>query len=352
MHPLLSDSYYTVRPFLPRQLQILLRSWHARVKRRSTASGWPDCQTAAPAPPFWPGWPRGKRFALVLTHDVETEAGVAQCERLARLEEDRGLRSAFGFVPRRYRTPDRLRLDLAARGFEIVVHGLYHDGKDFRDRATFERRRGPINAALRDWGARGFSSASMLHDPRWLAELDIEYSLSSYDADPFEPQQCQAGRLFPYWVESPGAGRAGFLEMPYTLPQDFTLFVLLKEPSNALWLRKLDSIARHGGMALVKAHPDFMSFGGSRHNRYPASFYSGFLDAVQERYGTEVWYAKPAEVAEFWRGLASPAGPSRLAPNTALCARCQSANAAGWLNDYAPAGGEKAMAASRGHQVA
>ena len=49
--------------------------------------------------------------------------------------------------------------------------------------------------------------------------------------------------------------RKGYIELPYTLPQDFTLFVLLQEKTPKTWMKKLDWIAEKGGMALVNVHP-------------------------------------------------------------------------------------------------
>jgi hypothetical protein len=51
------------------------------------------------APQNWPGWPEGKKFAFVLTHDVENCAGLANYRSLAHLEIELGFRSSFNFVP-------------------------------------------------------------------------------------------------------------------------------------------------------------------------------------------------------------------------------------------------------------
>jgi hypothetical protein len=42
-----------------------------------------------------------------------------------------------------------------------------------------------------------------------------------------------------------------YVELPYTLPQDSTLFLVLRELNNDIWKHKLDWIAMNGGMALV-----------------------------------------------------------------------------------------------------
>ena len=139
-----SRLYYTLKPVVPRWLQIGLRRRVASWWYRGEHQWWPVSETAAGSPPNWPGWPGGARFAVVLTHDVESQAGVAGAEEVANLEERRGFRSAFGFVPLRYQTPERLREGLAARGFEVMVHDLYHDGKLYRDWQSFADRREAI----------------------------------------------------------------------------------------------------------------------------------------------------------------------------------------------------------------
>lgn len=335
---LLGEWYYTVKPFIPRRIQIQIRRQVARHVSERGRHGWPISEEAGAQPPSWPGWPKGKRFALVLTHDVELDFGVSRCEQLADLEEDRGFHSAFGFVPLRYLTPDSLRGGLVRRGFEIMVHDLYHDGKLFRNERIFAERLGPINAFLKEWGTRGFSSGAMHHDLPWISQLDIDYSSSTYDVDPFEPQSCGVCRIFPYWVQAPSGEGRNFVELPYTLPQDFTLFVLLGEETNAIWRQKLDWIAEKGGMALIKTHPDYMAFRGKdeRMDRYPVELYTDFLDYARTRYGGEYWLAQPSEVSHYWRGLQPPAvaGANTILAAETFCASCKRAQAKGWLSHY------------------
>jgi hypothetical protein len=70
------------------------------------------------------------------------------------------------------------------------------------------------------------------HNLEWIGELDIEYDLSTFDSDPVEPQPDGVGTIFPFCFEGKD-GRPGYVEMPYTLVQDFTLFILIKKN---LWL--------------------------------------------------------------------------------------------------------------------
>jgi hypothetical protein len=221
-----------------------------------------------------------------------------------------------------------------------MVHDLYHDGKLFRDRATFERRRGLVNNYLQEWDTRGFASAAMLHNLEWISELEIDYDISTFDVDPFEPQACGMGRIFPYWVQPPHPDAHGFVELPYTLPQDFSLFVLLRERTNAIWRQKLDWIASKNGLALIKTHPDYMVLPGheNRVEGYPVEVYTDFLDYVRARYADDVWLATPAEIASYWSGLRhSDAGTAgAIASHGTFCASCRHAHLTGWLNHYRP----------------
>jgi len=41
------------------------------------------------------------------------------------------------------------------------------------------------------------------------------------------------------------------VELPYSLPQDFSLFVIMRERNIDIWKIKLDWIVEKGGMALL-----------------------------------------------------------------------------------------------------
>ena len=113
----------------------------------------------------------------------------------------------------------------------------------------------------------------MLRNLDWLHDLDVQYDASTFDTDPFEPEPDGGHTIFPFWVpRSNGSSindhhstlnsfSEGYVELPYTLPQDSTLFLVLRENTPEIWMRKLDWIAEHGGMALLDTHPDYMSFG-------------------------------------------------------------------------------------------
>ena len=294
--------YYFIKPAIPRLAQIYLRRHFAEKKRRASSHVWPiNPDASAPPAVNWKGWPNQKKFAFVLTHDVETSRGQDRCRALAELDMKTGLRSSFNFVPRRYDVRPALRDDLTAEGFEVGVHGLYHDGHLYKSRATFLERARHINTYLSEWKAVGFRSPSMHHNLEWLHDLDIAYDASTFDTDPFEPQSDGMNTIFPFWV-SGKTSQKGYVELPYTLVQDFTLFILLGEKNNSIWKKKLDWVASHGGMALLNAHPDYMAFDSRRPGleEYPAQHYEEFLQYVCSRYHDEYWNALPKDVAHFW----------------------------------------------------
>lgn len=299
----LRDIYYEVRPYVPRTFQVMFRQQIAAARHRVKQDKWPIDRRAAGAPPLWEGWPGGKKFALVLTHDVESAVGHAQCLELAALEMARGFRSSFNFVIQGYHVSEALRRCLVENGYEIGVHGVYHDGKEFKSRKIFEKRAPIINRCLKEWQSVGFRAPAMYCRHDWLKELSIEYDSSTFDTDPFELEATSVRTIFPFYVNGSPDGR-GYVELPYTLAQDFTLFVLLKNRDIETWKHKLDWIARHGGMALIITHPDYMNFGGGAKagfGRYPAEYYAQFLDYVNSRYQDQFWNVLPRDVARFWK---------------------------------------------------
>ena len=102
---------------------------------------------------------------------------------------------------------------------------------------------------------------------------------------------------------------SGYMELPYTLPQDSTLFILFREKSPAIWKQKLDWIAANRGMALLIAHPDYMQFkpGKCSDREYPATIYEDFLRYVRHQYSGQYWMALPKEVAQHARQMPNEA---------------------------------------------
>jgi hypothetical protein len=167
----------------------------------------------------------------------------------------------------------------------------------------------------------------MHHNLEWIHELGMEYDASTFDTDPFEPQPDGTATIFPFWVSNSQGG--GYVELPYTLVQDYNLFVILQERTNEIWKRKLDWVAEHGGMVLMNTHPDYMWFDGKQgRDEFPVALYSELLTYIRERYEGEYWHALPRDVARFYRGsLPASAVASPIGRKASAVARSASAKA-------------------------
>ncbi len=298
-------AYYRLRPAIPRSSQIWMRQLFSKVQARSRFPRWP-VETALhdfyahlfktvaelverPVPWIAP-WPKQYSWALVLTHDVDTGEGFRNLNLLRQAEVKAGYRSSWYFVPRRYPFDQKIVRELTEEGFEVGVHGLYHDGRDFDSLRTLTDRLPAMNAYGRSWHARGFRSPSTHRVWEWMTLLDFDYDSSYPDTDPFEPQPGGCCTWLPYFNQD-------LVELPITLPQDHTLFVILRQPDESLWLEKTSYLKAHGGMAVLNTHPDYMLVDG----RLEA--YVRFLQVYAGE--AEVWRALPYEVNDWWRRRAA-----------------------------------------------
>ncbi|MBE9503032.1 MAG: hypothetical protein IME96_02520 [Proteobacteria bacterium] len=304
--------YYYLRPLIPRSVQIFLRRQFVIRRRMGGLNNWPIDEKAGERPEGFTGWPEGKKFAIILTHDIEMAHGHDRCKQLAAIEEEMGFRSSFNFVPKRYDVSPELRKYLTDKDFEIGVHGLYHDGKLYRSKKIFMERAKEINGFIKEWNVTGFRSPSMHNNLEWIQALDIEYDASTFDTDPFEPKSEGVATIFPFRVSSKDDSK-GYIELPYTLPQDFTLFVMLQEKTIDIWKRKLDWVAEKGGMALITTHPDYMCFDGKKPSveEYPAEYYREFLEYIKSRYEGQYWQVLPRDLATYWKSNVNATMPPK-----------------------------------------
>ena len=283
---------------------MLLRRLYTNLKKAHYSNVWPIDEKASRIPEGWTGWPDGKKFALVLTHDVEGSRGHSKCHELIRLEKTLGFISSFNFVSEKYKVSKELREYIVEQGFEVGVHGLYHDGKLYNSREIFLERALKINRYLKEWDSVGFRSPSMQHNLEWIHDLSIEYDSSTFDTDPFEPQSDGVGTIFPFYVKG-DSKQKGYIELPYTLPQDGTLFIFMKESGINVWKNKLNWIAEKGGMVLLDTHPDYMNFDNKKAliDEYPSQHYKKFLEYIKHTYAGQYWNVLPREMARFWRSI-------------------------------------------------
>jgi hypothetical protein len=297
--------YYTLRPALPRRLQIALRRTFTRVQGKATFPRWP-IETAlhdlyewlfgqltafADGPvPWLDVWPDGRSWALVLTHDVETAAGQRNLGRLREVERATGHRSSWNFVPLRYLVDEELVQALADEACEIGVHGLLHDGRDLGPRRVFNKRLPMMREFARRWNAVGFRAPATQRVWERMPLLGFDYDSSYHDTAPYEPTPGGCCSYLPYFNEH-------MVELPITLPQDHTLFAILQHPDETVWIEKAAHVRSRRGMALVLTHPDYA------HDPRVLQGYRRLLDTVGD--DLSVWRALPREVSAWWRRRAS-----------------------------------------------
>jgi len=300
MNQSINRVFYQVKPIIPRSVQINVRRFIAKARRPFIKHYWPIYEPSGTKPADWRGWPGGKQFGVILTHDVEMRVGLNRCVDLMKMEADLGFRSLFNIVPERYGPSLDVREELQRNGFEVGIHGLNHDGCLFKSRDTFNQRAQQINQYIREWGAVGFRAPAMHHDLEWLKELDIEYDMSTFDIDPFEPQADGVKTIFPFIVPRTSL-QDGYVEMPYTLPQDHGIFIIQKEKNIDIWKRKVDWIVEKGGMVLVNVHPDYMNFGIHKTGpeEFPVDYYYELLEYIKSQYAGQYWHGVPSELAAY-----------------------------------------------------
>jgi peptidoglycan/xylan/chitin deacetylase (PgdA/CDA1 family) len=303
----LHKAYYSVlRPIVPLPLR---RTLQRRVNRQRELRAdfiWPDLVNLMKADPDWQQFctsihPQGRRTSIVLTHDVESQQGYDFIPEVIALERKYGFRSSWNLVANLYEHRQEVIDQIRAAGHEIGIHGDNHDGKLYYSYSGFGQRARFINEALKKYGAVGFRSPQVHRNLAWLQGLDVLYDMSCFDYDPYQPFPGGTGSIWPFM-----AGR--LVELPYTLPQDHTLFYVLGESDASIWRRKSDWLIANHGMILSLTHPDYLMEPGR------LECYEEFLAYLAQV--PDSWHGLPSELARHVRALPSPFPPQRETTTT------------------------------------
>lgn len=303
---ILREAYYLIRPLLGvtvrRHLQRLaLGGWGKR-----SFPTWPVDRTVdhlheillaaalrnkcVQQVPFIWFWPDGHRSCALLTHDVETEAGLRFCPTLMDMDDAAGIKSAFQIIPeQRYGASGEELRRIRARGFEINVHDLNHDGHLFRDHESFRRRVAKINEYGEKFGASGFRAGALYRNQDWYEWLKFSYDMSVPNVAHLDPQHGGCCTIFPYFVGE-------ILELPVTAVQDYSLFHVLGTYSIDLWRTQIKEIMSHHGLVQIITHPDYVIEERARQTYKELLAYLGNLRATDG-----IWITQPADVNTWWR---------------------------------------------------
>lgn len=230
-------------------------------------------------------YPGNEKCAVILTHDVEEERGFKFIPKVIELEAKYGFKSSWNIIPHKYKINTGIINLIKESGNEIGIHGYNHDGKLYFSKKIFDKRSVLINQALENYGSVGFRSPMVHRNLQWLQQLNIKYDLSCFDYDPFQPFPGGTSCIWPFI-----AGK--FVEIPYTLPQDHTMYYVLKQNDIKIWKNKVDWLINNHGMVLVLTHPDYL-----REVKL-LGMYEKLLDYLIQINGT--WKCLPKEMAEWW----------------------------------------------------
>jgi hypothetical protein len=302
--------YYAIRPFLPvsarKHLQKLrLRNWDKRPFPRWPVDFSADNlhdqlllislrATGAERLPFIWFWPDGKSACAMMSHDVETKTGRDFCPTLMDLDDSRGIKGSFTVIPEeRYEVPASYIDSIHARGHEVAVHDLNHDGHLYDNRPQFLERVARINDYGRKFSAQGFRAAVLYRNQDWFDQLDFAYDMSVPNVAHLDPQRGGCCTVMPYFI-------GDILEIPVTDIQDYSLFNILNDYSIEIWKRQTALIlARHGLMSFI-IHPDYIIEPRAR-----ATFEALLDHLAQLRDKENVWTALPREINQWWRERAA-----------------------------------------------
>jgi hypothetical protein len=298
--------YYRVRPLANLEIRKRIQQFHARNWRNLEFPRWPvdtsvenlceellmlsmKAQGVDKLPFVW-FWPRGSQGCVVMTHDVETRAGVDFCDKVMDVDDSFGIKASFQIVPEdRYDVSNSLLHEIDARGFEIGIQDLNHDGKLFDNEQEFLRRAEIINRYASKYSAKGFRAAVLYRKPEWLQRLNFSFDMSMPNVAHLDPQRGGCCTVFPYFI-------GDILELPLTTTQDYTLLHILGESSIDLWKAQTELIFAKHGLATFIVHPDYVNESSA------IGLYNELLRYLSRlREERELWFALPSDVDAWWR---------------------------------------------------
>lgn len=298
--------YYALRPLLPvfirRHLQrIWLKGWNQKAFPH-----WPvdrsvdqmferlmllvlQTGTYQRIPFIW-FWPQGQSSCAIMTHDVETAAGLAWTTQLMDINDSFQIKSSFQIIPAaRYAVSREALLAIKDRGFEVNVHDLKHDGHLFDSYQEFQTSASQINEFATRFGSKGFRAGALYRNQEWFDEFRFSYDMSVPNVGHLDPQPGGCCTVMPYFV-------GDILELPVTTIQDYSLFNILRTYSQDLWAEQIDQIMQQHGLISFIVHPDYLDTSEAR------AAYTALLDKLSTlRAQAALWITLPGEVNDWWR---------------------------------------------------
>lgn len=302
---LLKQLYYFLRPFMPDLIRHKLQSFSMRNWSNITFPKFPVDVTVenifetiilahlkgnnGTEIPFIWFWPNGKKACLLMTHDVEESEGLAFSEELMDIDDKYGISSTFNMVPeKRYNPNSKQVKHFQERGFEVLLHGLNHDGKLFSSKEIFRKRLEKIHKYAKDLGIEGFRSPVLYRNLDWYNLFELKYDLSVPNNANIDPQKGGCCTVMPYKIFN-------ILELPLTMIQDHPLYYYLNDFTIDLWKQQAEIILSKSGLLSFNIHPDYTIAENAKQNYKRLLVYlSGLKDTLN------LWNPLPKEIYDWW----------------------------------------------------
>ena len=197
----------------------------------------------------------GRPVPVLLTHDVDTAAGLATLPRLLAVEERLGLASLTFLVTHRYRWERAALAPLRERGHAFGVHDTTHDNRlAYLPPAAVESRIRRAQEALGPLDSGAFRAPAFLRSASLYAGIAsrVRIDFSTNDAALVWPHPGDGlGSPFPVRYRR-------MVVAPTTLPRDGELLALGLDRDTMLDVcrRKAAQLARVGAPVVMLTHPD------------------------------------------------------------------------------------------------
>lgn len=247
-------------------------------------------------------WPKGKKYAFMLTHDVDSK-WIYQHENLnifVEMEKRFAVCGAWFFVTNLYRH-DFKKIDfLLNEGHEIALHGYNHDHKiAFLPNKEMHKRLSKCRWFIEKYQILGFRSPHYLRTVTFYEALMryIKYDTSMHDS--YNPtsktdlirEGCST--LYPFKLSE---DQDSLLELPITVPEDFKVY----NPKNGassiveIQLEQIKEIKKRGGLATLVIHPE-------PHLSARKPFFEAFKEVLRfVSADSECWICRPKDIYRYW----------------------------------------------------
>lgn len=195
---------------------------------------------------------RGRRCFVILTHDIDSQEAANSIDELIEIEKKHKVKSCINILANKYDVSKFEKFE--KQGFEIGCHGWNHDGKLLQrlDRIRKAKKK------LKQFKIKGFRSPFLDRNDKMFEEVSKYFKYDSSVPNSHYPVRGGCCSVLPF-------KKGKLLEMPITVPQDYTLFNVLKlseEEAFKIWKYCFDEIIKRKGVICLVAHPESFNLGG------------------------------------------------------------------------------------------